>query len=220
MSASSSKGVSICIIKDGATGTSMAATAATKASPAVVSVADTSTLADGDLVTFAADSTGLESLDGKTFPIKLVTGGTTDFEVVGTDTTNDAGTFAAGTDMTLFVKGDMQCMCFSEFSFNKEQPDQISTGTYCNPQDSIASAATSAGTVSFGGYIDTADPGYKMLLDLEAGTSSVIVRITFPDNGYILVPISVDSITWDVPLEGALGFSGTGTMKENPRHLF
>ena len=218
--ARSSKGVAICFVKSSATGTAETITALSKAKPPVATIGDTTGLKDGDLIKFAANSTGFTSLDGKTFPIKIVTPGTTDFQIVGADTTNETGTFTAGTAPTVTGSTDCQAMCFSEFSFNKEDPQQISTGTYCNPQDAISSAATSAGTVSFAGYIDVTDAGYQELLDLEVSGATVQVKISFPGNGYILVPITIDSITWDIPLDGALAFSGTGTMKENPRHLF
>ena len=214
---SSSKGVSICVVKPGATGTTLAATAATKAKPAVITVAATTGLADGDVITLAADSTGLESIDGKTWVVKVDANGT-DFELVGSDTTNDVGTFSAGGSMTAYSKTDMECMCFSEFSFNREEPSVIATGTYCNPNDAIASAAVAAGSVSFAGYIDITDASYKLLLESEG--KDMIFRITFPNNGYIIVPVTIDSITWEIPLDGALSYSGTGTMKTNPRHLF
>ena len=220
--AKSSKGVQICVVKSGATGTALAATAVTKANPAVVTVADVTGLVNGSLIKFAADSTGLETLDGKTFVIDNIDGTLNTFEVVGADTTADTGTFTAGTDFTVYGAAACQTLCFSEFSFNREEPSTIATGTYCKPQDSIASAATSAGTVSFAGYIDKSDAGYKMLIDAVEGdtTPEFDLKITFPENGYIIVPITFDSINWDIPLDGALGFSGTGTMKANPRHLF
>jgi hypothetical protein len=143
MGASASSGVKICATKPGVTGTAMAATAASKAAPAVITVADTTGMYDGQLIKLAADSTGLSTLDGKTFVVEFaagdVPGTATTFKLLGSDSTADTGVFAAGADMTAWGKADMQCLCFSEFSFNPETPNQISTATYCNPQDAIAS---------------------------------------------------------------------------------
>jgi hypothetical protein len=220
--AKSSKGVTICVSKPGATGTSLAATAASKAKPAVITVADTTGMFDGQLIKLAADSTGLSSLDGKTFVVEFaagdVPGTATTFKLLGSDSTADTGVFAAGADMTAWGKADMQCLCFSEFSFNPETPNQISTATYCNPQDAIASAATAAGSVSFGGYIDITDAGYQFLIDSIGKDVDVI--ITFPENGYITAPMTLDQINWDIPLDGALGFNGSGTLRAAPRHVW
>jgi hypothetical protein len=222
MGASASSGVKICATKPGVTGTALAPTAASKAKPAVITVADTTGMFDGQLIKLAADSTGLSTLDGKTFVVEFATGdvpGTaTTFKLIGSDSTGDTGTFTAGAAMTTWAKADMQCLCFSEFSFSPETPSQISTGTYCNPQDAIASAATAAGSVSFGGYIDIKDAGYAFLLDNMGKDMDFI--ISFPNNGYITVPITLDTVSFDIPLDGALGFNGTGTLKASPRHVW
>ena len=220
MSAKSSAGVTICVGKPRATGTTIAATAATKAKPAVLTVADVTGLKEGQLITLAADSTGLSEIDGKTFVIQNIDGTAQTFELAGSDTTGSAGTFTAGTAATYLADADMQCLCLSEFSFSPETPDTIAAGTYCNPQDSIASAATAAGTFSFAGFIDKTDLGYQFLLDEVGKQNTIMFRIAFPNNGWIIVPGTLDTISWDVPLEGALGFSGSGTLKAAPRHVF
>lgn len=220
MSAKSSKGVSICITKGSATGTAMAATAATKAKPAVITVADVTGLEPGNLIKFAADSTGLESLDGKEFVIANIDDTANTFEVVGSDTTNDTGTFAAGDDMTLYLKDDMVCLCLSTLGFNPESPDSIGVGTFCDPSASLPSAVVSAGTLSYGGYVDIAAPDYQELLLAEADAAERMWRITLPENGYIIFPATIGSLTWQIPLEGAVAYEGQATLGSRPRHLF
>ena len=56
MGASNTKGVKVCVIKDGVAPVTLAFTAATKAKPSVVTVADVTGLSEGDIITLAADT--------------------------------------------------------------------------------------------------------------------------------------------------------------------
>jgi hypothetical protein len=46
------------------------------------------------------------------------------------------------------------------------------------------------------------------------------MRIMLPNNGYIVAPVTFSQVTWDLPLDGAVGYSGSAVLGSKPRHLF
>lgn len=216
MSAKSSKGLTICITKGTAAPTDLIPTAITQAAPAVVTCT-VAGVANGDLVFI--DGTGMASIDGKIWTVANV--GAADLELLGSDTTQDAA-FNAGATLKANHYGttDMECLCLSSLSVSSDTPGTVDVGTYCDPTASLPSAATSAGTLDFAGYVDITDTDYaELLLAAEDGKLRYI-RIMLPSNGYIVAPVTFASMTWDLPLDGAVGYSGTAVLGSKPRHLF
>lgn len=219
MTARNSKGVTIEIVKSGATGTPITPTGASKADPAVVTTAATSNMVTGDLLKFESDSTGLPTLDGKYWVAGTVNADT-DFEVLGADTTNDGGTFAAGSDITLFGPADMVVLCLSAFDISPESPTTISVGTFCDPTATLPGATTGAGTVSIAGYIDIADPGYLEILDWDESGGERQFRITLPGNGYLVFTGTLANVNYDLPIDGAMGWNAEIALSSKIRHVF
>jgi len=218
--AKSTSGTKICCVKDGATtGVSVTPTGATKAAPCEITTASTGTLKNGDLIWIPAAGTGLSEVDGKWWVITNLTADTS-FDLLGSDTTASTGTFAAGVGIKGHGDADMQCLCLSSISFNRDQPSTISTATFCSPSSSIPGSATSAGSVDFGGYVDIADADYKELLKLEASGAETVFRVMLPNNGFVVFPATINQITIQVPIEGAVAYSGSATLKTAARHLF
>jgi hypothetical protein len=221
MAAKSSKGITIEMTKGGATTTKLTATAATKAAPCVVSVADVTGLVEGQLVKLTSSATGLSEVDGKTFVIGSIDTTANTFTLVGSDTTASTGTFAAGTDgFEVYGTAAVVGLCLSSIGFNPESPQTISVGTYCSPSASIPGAATGAGSVDMAGYVDVTSADYKELLAAEADGKQRIVKIKLPDNGYITFPVVFSAMNWDLPLEGAVSWSASGTLGARAIHLF
>ena len=216
MVAKSTKGVTVCMITGGETGTPLSLSAVTKAKPAVVTVPDTTGMIDGDLVYIG--TTGLSEIDGRHWPIMVVDG--TTISLVGSDTAASQGSFVDGADSLHYPSTAMTCMCWATMDFNPEEPETLSVGTYCDPTAQISSAATAAGTVDFTGYIDIASPDYVELLAAEADNTQRQFRVTMPDNGYLVYPATISQITQEVPLDGALGYSGVAALGSKPIHVF
>ena len=217
--AQSTAGTTICVTKSGAVGVSIVPTGASKAAPSVVTTTSTETLENGSLIWLADDSTGLSELDGNWFIVSGLVADTS-FELLGSDASASTGTFVAGTPMHGYDESDMQCLCLSEITFNRDTPDTISIGTFCDPTASMAGSVVQAGTVDFGGYVDISENDYKELLKLEDTQEETVWRITLPNNGYIVFPAVISQITWDIPLEGAVAYSGTAVLKSEAEHLF
>lgn len=221
MTASNSRGVTIKVLKVGAAGVAITPTGATKAKPSQIATASTATMADGDMVVLPAAATGLNTIDGKSWVVSGMVADTT-FDLAGSDTTADTGVFAAGaSDIMLYKNADWQTLCLSSFSLNPGSPSTISTGTFCDPTASVASAVVEAGTIDIAGYIDITANDYKELLAWDlAGGQAREFRIDLPNNGTLVFKASLAQINWDVPVDGAIAWSGQLTLAGKPRHLF
>jgi len=217
--AQSTAGTTICVTKSGAVGVSIVPTGASKAAPSVITTASTETLENGNLIWIPEDGTGITELDGNWFIVSdLVTD--TSFALLGSDASLSTSTFLAGAPLHGYDETDMQCLCLSEITFNRDTPDTISIGTFCDPTASMPGSVVQAGTVDFGGYVDISENDYKELLKLEETQEETVWRITLPNNGYIVFPAVISQITWDIPLEGAVAYSGTAVLKSEAEHLF
>ena len=220
MSAKSSKGITICMTGDvsaAASFTELAVTAVSKAKKAALTVVG-NTAKGGDVVTIAG--TGFTELDGKTF-IADSTSTATSLVLVGADTTASTGTITtASAKAKVFDKTNDTCLCLSSLAINADTPGTVSVGTYCDPTASIPASATQAGTISFGGYVDVTATDYPALLQAVEDGKQRIIRINLPDNGYIVAPVTISSITWDLPLDGAVAFTGSAVLGSKAVHRF
>lgn len=220
MSAKSSKGVTICVAKESvlATAGAMTVTGVAKTGSADIEVTSTDNPADGTLVYFPSASTGT-SVDGNVYVVSNTSA--SKFSLQGTKDDTFTGTFAAGSAKPKhYDTGDMTCLCLSDLSISQDTASTISTGTFCDPSASIASSATAAGSFTFSGYVDTAAADYAELLKLVESTDTTYMRIALPSNGYLVAPVEFSTLTWDIPLDGAVGYSGSGIFKSNLKHRF
>jgi hypothetical protein len=193
----------------------------------------------GDVVMFG--STGFASLSNKPFAITTITGGAlslektpdqvapeVDAKAVGNNViftignvTLGSGSLASGATLEHFEQSTDICLCLSQFSLTKDTPATISVGTYCDPSASIPSSSTSAGSVAFAGFVDVTQPDYPELLRAEESRTTRTMVVRLPQaQGFIVLPFVVSSIIWDIPLDGALAYSGTGTLTSNAVHNF
>ena len=213
--AKSTKGLKICITKGAsAAGTDVSPTAISSAKPAVVD-ATTTNVNDGDIVVMSG--TGMPSIDGKTWVVANKSAA--DFELLGSDTTGE--TFAAVNAKAMhFGTADMECLCLSSISISSDAPAAVSVATYCDPSASLPGASASAGTLDFAGYVDITDTDYAELLAAVDDNIQRYIRIMLPSNGYIVAPLTFSSLTWDLPLDGGVGYSGSAVLGSKPVHLF
>lgn len=217
MSAKSSKGLKICITKGSATPSNVVATAISNAKPAVVLIASTTGMKDGDIV--VPKDTGFSELDGKAFVVgSLIVD--TSFALVGSDTSVSTGTLVGTPKIDHYPESDMECLCLSSLTMNADDPGTIDTGTYCDPSASLPSAAVSAGTLSFAGFVNIADADYQELLVASDDGVQRQLRIMLPNNGNLVAPVTFSNIVWDLPLDGAIGYSGTAVLGSKLRHVF
>jgi hypothetical protein len=217
MSAKSSKGVIIAL--SGPVDTSGSYTSATitdisSSAPTIITA--TNTAKPGDLISISGTTFSL--LDGKTFVAGPNTSAT-EIELIGADSTSIT-TPPQNFTGTAKVFSDFTNLCLNALAINAETPGTVSVGTYCDPTASIPSVVVQAGTLTFGGYVDVASEDYPALLAANDDGLTRLIRIELPDNGYIVAPIIVSQITWELPLDGAISFTGTATLGSKPVHRF
>ena len=216
MSASSSKGVKVCMTTVAADGT-LTATAITAAKPAALTGTGY-TVQPGDMIHI--EKTGNAKLDGKWWIVDV--GATaTNIPLVGSDNTGGTTTVdPAAVIKTRTGVGSMVCLCLSNFAIQRDAPGTISVATFCDPGASLPVPTTQAGTVTIGGYVDISADDFKAIVAAEEDAKSRTFRVTLPGNGYIVFEGVVSGFTYDIPLDGALGWSATVTLTATPRHLF
>jgi hypothetical protein len=219
MTAKSSKGLTICISKGAATPLSTVPTAITDVKPAVVTFTTLPVgIAAGDIV--VPKNTGQSSVDGKPWIVGPLTPAGKTITLLGSDNSGGTTTIAAGAKIESYATTDMECLCLSNLSMSVDDPGTVDVGTYCDPSASIPSAAGSAGTIEFAGFVNIADADYQELLTAADDGILRYLRITLPSNGYFIAPATFSSITWDLPLDGAIGYSGTAVLGSKLRHVF
>ena len=201
--------------KGGTTRLSLVPTGITSAAPAEVTVADTTGMADGDVVVMSA--TGFSELDGKSFVVSGLTA--TTFELVGSDTVGSTGVLGANPKADVISKATMVKLCLNSFEPNPGTPEEIDIGTFCKPSATLP-GVVSAGSATFGGFTDKDDNGYQELLKAEEDGNSRQLLIVPKSNGYWVAPIVVGSVTWTYPLRSASEFSFSATFGDKLRHIF
>jgi len=215
MGAKSTKDLQVCITKGDATPTVEVPTTITSAAPAVVTLVGGAGI-DGDIVTITG--TGMPSLDGKSFVIASATA--TEYTLLGSDTSGETWGSPVSPSMALYQDADIECLCLSSLVLNVDEPSTISVATFCDPTATIASAVLAAGTISFAGFVNILDSDYQELLDAAADGIERVMRIMLPDNGYLVAPMTFSQVTWDLPLDGAVGYTGTAVLSTAMIHQF
>lgn len=215
MSIVSTKGLKVWMSKAGVTPTQVVPTTVTPGKPTVIDVAATTGMAIGDIVKFSG--TGYLELDGKTSVVTAVT--TTTFSVP-IDSTGSTGTLAGTPKADFHPMTDMCNLCLSAIDVAAGTSNPISVGTFCNPEASIPGNPT-AGTVGFDGYVDVSDPCYAEMIKASEDGLPRDLKIDIPGgNGYLVTTVTVGSVSYTVPLEGAVGFSFSNTMGSSMKHVF
>jgi len=217
MSAKSSKGVIIGLsspVDQAGSSTTATITGISSSNPTVITAINTAK--PGDLVTIAGTTFAL--LDGKTFVAGPNTS-STEIELIGADSTaiTEPPTLFTGT-AKVFSK--FTNLCLNALAINSDTPGTVSVGTYCDPTASIPSVVVQAGTLTFGGYVDITAEDYPALLAAAEDGLTRMIRIELPSNGFIIAPLAVSQLTWDLPLDGAIAFNGTATLASKPVHRF
>ena len=218
MKGSSSKGVEIYMGKAEATPLELTPTAISAAKPAVVSLASTTGISEGDAV--KVSGTGFKELDGKWFTVGTIATDTS-IELVGSDTSGSTATLGSTPVLTVYASDDVVKLCLASIAITADTPATVSTATFCDPTASIPSAIQQAGSIAITGWIDPTCEDYREILLAEEDAEKRVFYIALPnDMGTIMCEGTMSAITFDVPIDGALGFSTTLVLSSKPVHLF
>lgn len=209
------KGVMVYLERSGSVELALVPTAITQAKPAVVSVADTTGVTPGALIKMG--TVGFPELDGKSFVAGTVD--TTTISLTGSDTTGSSGTLGASPTMSVINVDDFVKLCLSVMEIGEDSVNQVAVGTYCDPSAQVPGLAT-PGTINLGGYADPDDPGLAEVQIASEDQQPRWFEIVLPDtanNGYLIGEISLSGFSMQVPLEGAVGWTATGTQTSKIR---
>jgi predicted secreted protein len=201
------------------TATSLVPVSISNASPAVVEVASVTGIMAGDVVSFA--NTGFNELDGKTFAIGEVTALDNTFTVLGADTTNSVGVLpSVGQTASVVKSADMVKICLSSMEIGADSVNNVDVSTYCDTSAQLPGKST-PGTITLGGYADKDDTGLAEIIKAAEDQQVRAFEIVLPgDNGYIVGKISLAGLSYSVPLEGAVGFTVSGTQASKIRWCY
>jgi hypothetical protein len=203
--------------KAAVTPTELAVTAITKAKPPICTVSSSTGMVAGEFVTMSG--TGFVELDGKTFIMGAITG--TTFAIQSQDLTASSGVFTPASAKANYYKAaDMVLLCLATLTPNVSEPGTVSTATFCDPTTSIPSAVNEAGTLTLTGFVDITSPDYQQILLAEADALQRALRVTLPSNGYLACPMTISTITWDLPTDGAIGYTVNAVMGSKMKHVF
>lgn len=209
------KGVMVYLSKANGTPVPLVPTAITSAKPAVVTVASVAAIKPGDIVEVGA--VGFNELNNKLFVVGKVTALANTFELVGSNTTTTTGTLNSAPKMTVHTAADQVRLCLSGMDIAAPSTNEIDVSTFC--KEGTLPGKVTPGTVSLSGYADKDDDGLAELIAADADGVSRFFQIVLPGtgNGYLVGQLTLSGLSFNVPLEGAVGFTLTGSQTERIR---
>lgn len=198
-------------------------TAVSLANPSVLTVNTMPTgLAVGDIVT--VENSDFTELDGYGFIVKAFDSTAKTITLTGARTANSTNVLSTSTTHVPTVKAFKAsvntALSLATIAMTKDTAPSISIGTFDAPTATIAGTSTSAGTATLTGFVDVSSASYDALYDAESDGLKRFLRVKLPKDGDVVVPLIISTITWDLPLSGAMGFSAACTLSLKPLHLF
>ncbi len=219
MAAFSTKGLTVWIQKLPIAGTALTITNITNAKPAVITVADASTVSAGDVV--RVEGTGIVGIDGVNWIVQAATG--TTITLQGSDGTTASAPSTTGTVNSL--SDDMLELCVGTLDRQQTPAQAISVGTTCDPTAQIA-GDPQAGTLSISGFIDyqkagflefmkAIDDGLPRTLEIRLPTTAVA-----SGDGKIIFPsVTATGFTETFGVGAAAAFTGEFVLGSKPTYL-
>lgn len=197
-------------------GSTSTITSITQGNPTGFSSSITGTPATGDIV--VVSGTGWKSVDGTNILSGYSAGSG---KLLGANSTYESGTAPTSGSILHFDEDEMTMLCPSEITDNTNTPSTVSVGTFCSPEAVIASPVTEAGQVSMSGYVDICDEDYQALYEAYEAKDQRYLKIDLgAAGGYLVMPVTCLSMSWSVPLEGAVGWTIEFAKGAATKHAF
>ena len=220
MTAVSTQDVSIYFSKTNGTALTCTAPTGTTGSE-IVMPCSAGTVAQYDVVQFRG--TGWNKVDNAC--IAKAAASDADITLLGLENTY-ASASNDPTKSVVYGQNDFIKLCLSEMTINANDPSTVSVATYCNPSAIIESAVQEAGTFAFGGYLNVCDADYPELYRLCADQEQVVIKIDLGNDGdcqqgwLIAEGTCSSSMQWDLPIDGAMAYSGSVLLQNKFRHFW
>lgn len=159
----------------------------------------------GDVVVFGS-STGFTALNNRAFPVASTGLSPDSFEIIGADTYQTTDVMSSNITAKLWVATADINLCLSGFDIAAATQADVDTSTYC--ADSSVLGKVTPGSITLTGYGDKDDVGLKELLKAETDHKPRLLKIILPaELGWLIGVITIGTISWSIPLEGAVGYS-------------
>ena len=169
-------------------------------------------------------NTGFSELDGYGYIIGAVDATAKTVEILGATTfgsTNVLNSLAGFTPTLFAFKSNLMVpLSLSTIQMTKDATPSISVATFDSPTATIVGTNTSAGTGTLTGFVDVSSASYDAIYDAEADALKRFLVVKLPKDGWIVVPLVISTVTWELPLSGAMGFTATATLTLKPKHCF
>lgn len=222
MSATNNKNTKIKISGAYSTFTTLVPTAISLAKPAVVSLASVAGIAVGDPIKIPTGGTGFSELDGNLWVVGAVNTVGNTISLLGSNTVGSTGTLDATPTIQHAPASNMISLTctLNEFTVNSETPGQISAATYCDPSAQISNPVFAAGNIQLRGNLDSADAGLAALLAAEADGLERLVIAELQNNGYLIAPVEITVINYEIPIDNKQSFTSQMLMKSKMRYRF
>jgi len=208
------KGIEMYLYKGDAVPTTLVPTAISKDFPAQITVAATGGITEGSPVAFTG--TGFDELDEQTFVVGNLTG--TTFDALGANTTDSVGVLGTSPEANVYAASDRVKLCLSAIEISPPSVNQIDTSTYCEESSMVGRATPGALTLT--GYIEKDSPGFNEIVAAEEdGLSRQFIINLSGDQGYLIGAIALSGLGYNIPLEGAVGFTISGSQTSKIRYV-
>lgn len=211
------KGIRMYLYGGGLTITPLVPTAISSANPPVVSVPDAAAIVAGSPISFA--DTGFEELDGGQFVVGTVDLLDNSFTVLGADTTDSTGVIGPSPQATIYSEANRVRLCLNSLEIAAPSVNQVDVSTYC--EEGTMPGRTTAGQVTMGGFVENNSPALAELIAADEDGLERIFLIEMPSGqGYMIGAITFAGLGYTVPLEGAVGYTISGTQSQKIRYVF
>jgi hypothetical protein len=190
----------------------VAATAATAAAPAVI------TVGSGNMTDFTAgvwvyvEAVGWDSVHGKVFKVKNPSGAAGTFELAGSDTTGETNWPASAKVYAL----DFSEVCFNQISRDSPASATVDVTTLCDEARVTVSGMPAPGTITFGGFYDSVDEGYQELRNAYEGGEDRWFVINMRDGSVIAMLININSLGESLGVDQGVSFSSGANVSGRP----
>lgn len=215
MTAYNTKGTKIRLIKGSATPSNLIPTAISQVAagdPIEIAVADVTGVVIGQVVKITG--TTYPELDDKVFVVSDVDGVGNTFDILNNniDLSASTGNLAGATTpiAAYYLAADEVALCLSSIDIAAPSTNTIDTSTFC--ADSQLAGRATPGTITMEGYADKSDAGVLELIKADDDAENRIFKLELSnDQGYLVGEIAFAGFGFTVPLEGAYGYTITGT---------
>lgn len=221
MAAISTKNLQILLEKGGTTRDDLAPTSIAKDKGASMILPAITGINPGDLV--IVKTTGFSEIDGNAYFVQSVDSGTKTVKLGGADTTGSSGTLSSSPVIQLVKRADMVRLCLSQFDIGNPSTNTTDVSTFCG--DASLPGAVTPGSITMGGYAAPDDDGLKELIKAEADAQSRGLLLILPAstelaNGCFVGEVSMSGLGYTLPLNGAVGYTITGTQARKFAYRF